>query len=73
MTLLPVPPTVFPFFTSSYGHHVHVLIYNTNIPRYEDPKYPSSIHTHLDFLTLEDGKERLSRNVGEKLPPLAAC
>ena len=62
-----------PIFTSSCGRHVHVLIYNKNIPRYEDPKYPSSIHTHPDFLTLDDGNERLSRNVGEKLPPLAAC
>jgi hypothetical protein len=26
----------------------------------------------LDFLTLEDGTDRLSRNVGKELPPYAA-
>ena len=26
----------------------------------------------LDFLTLENGTDRLSRNVGKELPPLAA-
>jgi hypothetical protein len=47
-----------------------------SLPTFRDnlqvPSSSQEIQVFLDLLTLEDGKERLSRNVGKELPLYAA-